>query len=299
MSQVLPQLLANGLYAGSLYALVGLGFVLEYRVSRAFNFAYAGFIAIGAYGCWWVLEIFGKRSSERLGSALFFAVVIGVALAAVGGWLADQSIFRILRRRGATPLVSLLASLGLFSVLQNLISLIAGDNTKVIRTGGGMHSFPSLGPVRLTMVQVGVIATSLLVGLIMALALRRSSWGQRLRAVANDPDLALVLGLPVNRVHASVRSLGSGLAGMAGIWIALDTDLTPLMGFRLLILVSAAMVIGGLGSLSGVVLGGMLLGMVQNLGVLYFATEWQDCVAFTLLVLFLLFRPQGLLGKFG
>src|ERR1700688_2073732 len=301
MSGVIAQLFVNGVFAGSLFALVGLGFVLEYRVSRAFNFAYAGAMAVGAYSCWAILHL-GAAWRGGIGAPLLLAAAAaGTTVAGAFGWLLERCAFRLLRRRRATSLVLLLASLGVLAMVQNVISLVVGDDTKVLRSVARVSaislSLPVVGAVRLTTAQVGVIATGAFVGVALALLVGVTDWGRQVRAVANDVELATIVGIPVDKIHAQVRGLGGALAGMAGIWTALDTDLTPVIGFRPLVMVSVAMVIGGLGSVTGVVIGSLVVGLVQNLGVLFVETKWQDSIAFVLLLAFLVFRPQGLLGR--
>ncbi|HYR78153.1 MAG TPA: branched-chain amino acid ABC transporter permease [Pyrinomonadaceae bacterium] len=294
------QLLVNGLIAGSLYALVGLGFALEYRATKFFNFSFAAVFAVGAYSCWAIIKLFNLESESVVSLPFVVAAAGGVIAASLLGWLLEVIFYGPLRQRLATPLILLLASLGIFVIVQNTISLLAGDDVKVIRPGQVMPGlfFTLLfgATVSLTKVQLGAFLTALGLGLVLSLILKFSSWGKKFRAVANDTQLANIFGINTNRIHASVHAIGGALAGVAAIWMALDTDLTPLLGFRVLVVSMAAMVIGGVRSLPGVVLGAMIIGLFQNLVAIQLDTKWQDTGVFLLLLAFLLFRPQGLLG---
>jgi branched-chain amino acid transport system permease protein len=295
------QLLVNGLIAGGLYALVGLGFALEYRVTNFFNFSFAAVFAVGAYSCWAIIKLFKLESANIISLPFILAATGGVIAASLLGWLLEVIFYRPLRRRQATPLILLLASLGIFVVIQNTISLLAGDNVKVISPGSitpGLHfPLPFGATVYLTKVQLGAFLTALGLGLALSLILKFSLWGKKLRAVSNDTQLASIFGINTNRIHASVHAIGGALAGVAAIWMALDTDLTPLLGFRVLVMTMAAMVMGGVGNLPGVVFGAMIIGIIQNLVAIQVDTKWQDTAVFLLLLGFLLFRPQGLLGE--
>ena len=127
--------------------------------------------------------------------------------------------------------------------------------------------------------------------------LKYTKIGQAMRAVANDPELASVTGIETDRVILSTFALGSALAGIAGILVALDVDMTPTMGMNALLMGVVAVIIGGIGSIPGVALGALLLGMAQQFGIWKISSQWQDAIAFVILLIFLLFRPQGFLGK--
>jgi branched-subunit amino acid ABC-type transport system permease component len=150
---------------------------------------------------------------------------------------------------------------------------------------------------RITPVQIVIILTSLALFALTALILKRSKIGKALRAVANDPELAVVAGLDKDRIIYFTYFTGSALAAIAAILISLDIDMTPLMGFQAMLYGVVAVVIGGLGNILGAYFGGLLLGLAQHLGVWYISSKWQDAIAFVILILFLLFRPQGFFGR--
>jgi branched-subunit amino acid ABC-type transport system permease component len=188
----------------------------------------------------------------------------------------------------------LLASLGLFVVIQNLISLAFGDDTKSIRRGVVAEGIPVLG-ARITVLQIEIILVGL--GLsVCAAALQGSRMGRFIRAVANDLELSRVVGIDCDAVILRSFALGSSFAGVAAILASLDTDMTPTIGFNALLIGVVAAIAGGIGSGWGAIFGGLLLGFAQNLGVWVLPTRWQDAITFAILLIFLLARPQGFFG---
>jgi branched-chain amino acid transport system permease protein len=204
-------------------------------------------------------------------------------------------VFRPLRTKKASDMALLLASLGLYVLIQNVISLLFGDDTKSIRRGAIKGGIQIIGAT-ITSVQVKIILTSLILSCLVAIALRRTRLGRSVRAVANDPELASIMGIESDRVILFVFVLGSGLAGFGAILASLDTDITPTMGFRALLMGVIALFAGGAGSPLGAIVGGFLLGVTQHLCVWKLPTHWQDAIVFGILVLFLLFKPEGFLG---
>jgi branched-chain amino acid transport system permease protein len=284
---MLPQLLVNGLIAGGIYSLVALGFGLIYSTTRFFHFAHGGVYAAGAYltyACW------------LSGLNLYAAIPLAVIGTSILGALLDIGIYRPLRKKGASSLILLIASLGLFTVIQNLISLLFGDDTKTIRSGTVTEGLPIFG-ARITPIQIAIIIISTLMILLCWLLMKKTKIGKAMRAVANDPELARVIGIESDRVILFTFALGSALAAVAAILISLDTDMTPMMGFYALLMGVVAVIAGGVGSIPGAALGGLLVGMAQHLGVWKLPTQWQDTIVFLILIFFLLFRPQGFLGK--
>jgi branched-subunit amino acid ABC-type transport system permease component len=150
---------------------------------------------------------------------------------------------------------------------------------------------------RITPVQIAIILTSFVLFALTAIILKRSKIGKALRAVANNPELAVVAGLDKDKIIYFTYFIGSALAAIAAILISLDIDMTPLMGFQAMLYGVVAVVIGGLGNILGAYFGGLLLGLAQHLGVWYISSKWQDAIAFVILILFLLFRPQGFFGR--
>ena len=285
---MINQLILNGIIAGSVYTLVAVGFAVIYRTVRFFHFAHGVVFTAGAY--------FTYLFKAWLGWPVIVAIPVSIGLCAVLGMMMEIFVYRPLRHKESSALILLLASLGIYIVLQNIISMIFGDDTKTIRSGIVKEGINLLG-ARITPVQITIICVSLLLVLACFLFLKYTKIGRSMRAVANNPELARVTGINSDSVVFWTFAIGSALAGIAGILVALDVDMTPTMGMNALMMGVAAMIIGGVESIPGVALGALLLGMAQHLGVWKISSQWQDAIAFAILLVFLLFRPQGFLGK--
>ena len=285
---MLSQLILNGIIAGSAYALLALGFGLIYSVTHFFHFAHGGIYTIAAYATFF--------AATQLGLSLPGAIVFSIGLSAALGASIDLSVYRRLRVRKAQNTVFLLASLGLFILFENFISIIFGDDTKSIRHGLVSEGLPILG-ARITPIQIVIVGVSVALCFLTWFALHTTPMGRMARAVSNDAELARVVGVNSDRVVLSVFAIGSMLAGVAAIVRSLDSDMTPTIGFEALLMGVVAMIIGGVGSVSGAVLGGLFVGLVRNLGVWKLPTEWQDAIVFVVLIAFLLLRPQGFMGR--
>ena len=285
---MISQFLINGVIAGSVYALIALGFALIYGTVRFFHFAHGIVFTAGAYSTFF-MKIW-------CGLPLFFSILIAVGLSAILGCLVEISIYRPLRRKDVSSLILLLASLGIYIVLQNILSMVFGDDTKTIRSGIVEEGINIIG-ARITPIQMTIIVLSLLLVTSCFFFLKYTKMGRTMQAVANDSELASVSGIDTDRVILFTFALRSALAGIAGILVALDLDMTPTMGMNALMMGVVAVIIGGVGSIPGIALGALLLGLAQHLGVWKISSQWQDAIAFVILLIFLLFRPQGFLGK--
>ncbi|MCX5905465.1 MAG: branched-chain amino acid ABC transporter permease [Proteobacteria bacterium] len=285
---IVNQLFINSLIAASVYTLVAVSFYLIYSTTRFFHFAHAVVFTSGAY--------FAYLFHILLGLPLLIAAGLSAAACAGIGSLLETGIYRPLRKIGASSMILLLASLGIYIVLQNVISILFGDDTKSMRTGDVVEGLNIFG-ARITPIQITIILTSIILVTLVSLFLQKTRMGKAMRAVANDPELANISGIESNRVIAVTFIIGSALTGIAGILVALDVDMTPTMGMNALMMGVVAVIIGGVGSVPGAALGALLLALAQNFGVWKISSQWQDTIAFTILLVFLLFRPEGFLGK--
>ena len=285
---MLDQLLANGVIAGAIYSLVALGFALIYQATRFFHFAHGAVYTFGAYFAYLFAVQLGLDRIVAFPLACLATMVIGIGC--------EVAVYKPMRTKRATDLTLLIASLGLYIVLQNVISIAWGDDTKTMRTGVVVEGHEFLG-ARITDIQITIIVTSIVLITLISLMLTRMRFGKALRALANDPELARLSGINSNQYIMYAFAIGSFLAAVASIMISFDTDMTPTMGFNALVKGVIAVIIGGMGSLPGAALGGLFLGLAENLGVYWLPSKWQDTIAFVILILFLLFRPYGILGK--
>lgn len=285
---MVSQLLLNALIAGSIYALVGSGFALIFRVVRFFHFTHGLTYSLGAYTTFALSAWFHVPIVQ--------AIAISMIAAALAGLLLDVAVFAPLRAQGASALVSLLASIGLYVVGQNLLSITFGDAARSIRPHAVVPGMQVLG-ARITVFQLLIVVSAMSIITAVAIWLSWTRWGRQTRAVADDRELAAIVGIPVQRTVRRIAMVGSALGGLAGVLSALDRDMVPTMGMNALLMGVVAMIVGGQNSVVGVVLGGLLIGLAQNLGILLVSTAWQDAIVFVILILFLILRPQGFLGK--
>jgi len=282
------QLLMNAIIAASVYSLMAISFGLIYSTVRFFHFAHGVVFAIAPY-CAFLFHV-------QLGWPLAPSVAMGVLASACAGAMCDLCVYRPLRRKKASPLILLIASLGIYVTLQNLISLVCGDDTKTMQFGVVQEGVNVLG-AHVTPLQMTTIGISVALVIALTAFLKATRIGLRIRAVANDPQLAACSGISSDQVILWTFLIGSTLAGVGGILASLDTDMTPTMGMNALLMGIVAVIIGGTGSLPGAVIGALLLAIIQQFGIWRIGSQWQDAIAFAVLLVFLLWRPDGIFGK--
>lgn len=278
------QLLVNGLVNGSHYALLGLSFGLIFGTTRITHFAYGPLYALSAYACWW--------ASARLGLPLAGAFAFGIAAGAAAGVLCYVFLYRPFERAGSPPLVILIASLGLLILLENAIGIVFGTDTKVVEAPpAGIFL---LGPAVVTSVQLAQVGALVASALALWLFLSRTRFGRAVLAQTDNPEMATIVGIDTQRMSLLVFALGSALAAVPACLVLVKDGATAHMGFIAVFMGFVAVVVGGIGSLRGAVAGGYALGLVESLGLWKIPSEWQSTIAFVVLFLVLLFRPQGL-----
>jgi len=280
------QIIANGINASVTIALVACGFGLFYRVHRFFHIAHAMVIASGAYGTQVAWKWFGVSPLS--------SILCGIVTACAAGCVIEAAVYRTLRVKGAGPLVLLIASVGVFVFLQNVAALVFGNDPLPILEGPA-RTVSVLG-ARVSWIQITALIATVALLLGTHLVLRWTGFGLAIRAIADDPHLADLLGLPAERGRSLTAVLASGLGGVAGIVLALETAASPLMGLGPLMFGVVAFIVGG-GGLLGTVLAALLLGLTQHLGAWVIGSQWQDAIAFIVLLAFLLVRPEDFLGK--
>ncbi|MGV8079407.1 MAG: branched-chain amino acid ABC transporter permease [Syntrophales bacterium] len=283
---ILLQSIVNGILAGCIYALFAMGLTLIYGVLNFVNFAHGELIMWGAY----FLYLFvSEPFSLPLGVAVAPAILCTVCL----GMVMDFAIFRPLRK--ADRLTLLIAAMGLSFLLRNAAQLFWGAE---VRTYGLdiSRGFQFLG-VSLTAQQILIIVVTVICVIGVYLLFFRTSIGKSMRAVSDNLDLARVVGINARRSIRAAWIVSAALAGTGGILLALDTNLNPEMGVINLVKAFAATLIGGVGNLWGALLGGLLIGLAENLSVLVISPGYKDAVAFAIMVVILLTRPYIVTGK--
>jgi branched-chain amino acid transport system permease protein len=295
----------DGLTFGAIYALVALGYTLVYGVLNLINFAHSEVFIVGCYAVFFTLSGLGfGPSAPHLGFwsivlNLILALIIAMAASAITAFLLERVAYKPLRRRNAPRLVFLITAIGASFAIQYTIFLIRGPNAEAALT---MYRPTPIFDVFGTIIdsqQLVIVIAALLMMVATDLFISRSRTGRGIRAVAQDPDTATLMGVNKERIIITTFVIGGVLAGAAALFyvMKIPSGVQYTGGFVLGIKAFAAAVLGGIGNVRGALLGGFLLGLIGNYGqILLGNSQWTDVVAFVVLVLVLLVRPQGILG---
>lgn len=286
---VFIQLILNSIIAAAIYALVALGFNLIYGATKFFNLAHGVVAAIGGYAVFYF--------AKTLGWNVYLAVTISVVLAGLVGYALEKLVYLPLRRKKASNMVLLVASIGAFALLQAVIAILFTSQFQTLpQAAGGQKLYMLPGGV-ITQTQIIIILAGIVVMSGLALTLKYASFGKAVRAISDDEEVARIVGINTGKVIGYVFFIGSAIAGLAGILVGFDTGIEPTMGLGLLLKGVIASIVGGVGNLYGGVLGALLLGFAENFGIWHIRGEWKDAIAFLLLIGFLIFRPRGIMGR--
>jgi branched-chain amino acid transport system permease protein len=294
---VFLQQMINGLTLGSVYALIALGYTMVYGILEFINFAHGEVYMLGAYfgiillGYFTAVGLTAFSLPLAVGLSLLFAVVFCSAY----GFTIEKLAYKPLRN--APRLSPLISAIGVSIFLQNYVMLTQGATDKVfpsIAGGAGFAFFSS----RITYLQSLIIAVSAFIMVLLHLFVMKTKTGRAMRAVAQDKTMASLVGINVDIVISVTFIIGSGLAAVAGVMVAMYYGLVNyFIGYTAGIKAFTAAVLGGIGNIPGAMLGGIVLGLVESLGASYISSEYKDAYAFVILIVILLLRPEGLLGK--
>lgn len=283
---MLFQFIANGLTAGALYALIAVGFALIFNGTRILHLAHGAVFTFAGYAMF-ILTV-ELRLNVILGLTL--AVLLTGLVGAACEWL----VYRPLRNRGAGPAAELVASIGLLTFLEAIFAMVFTTDTKSLHDGAlATYTF---GDVVLTSLHLVIAGVALVLFPVLQLFLTRTRYGRGIRALADNPRLAQVLGVRTAQMYTLIFTLGSALAGVASCLSSYDLGVRPQVGFSIMFIALVAVIVGGIGYLPGAAAGGMILGLLQQAGLWYLSARWQEVVVFGVLVVFLIVRPQGLFG---
>lgn len=228
---------------------------------------------------------------------LIFAVFAGVAIAGFSGWLVDRFIYRPLREKKASSMVFLVASLGVLTAFQSLAAIIFTNQFRLLGSNMRMPPAIEICGYYITEIQIVTVALMLLIMAGLVLSLRMTMFGKAARAINDDLEVAKMVGIDTDRTTGQIFFVGSAIGGLSGILIGFDTGIEPAMGMGLLFKGVISAVVGGVGNIYGGVAGAFILGLIENFGIWKLASEWKDAIAFSVLIIFLLFRPQGIFNK--
>ena len=283
----LIQTLISGLSIGSIYALIALGYTMVYGIAKMLNFAHGDIIMVGAYAV--ITAVF------TMGLPPFIAILISIALCALLGIVIEFLAYRPLRQ--AQPLAVLITAIGVSYLLQNLALLIYGSEQKAFPT---IVALPTvhIGGVYIDGITLATLVVTAVIMVALSLFINKTRMGKAMRAVSEDKEAAELMGISVNRTITVTFAIGSALAGVAAIFYgAAYTYIRPTTGAMPGIKAFTAAVFGGIGSIPGAMLGGILLGVIEQLSKTYISTLWADAIVFGVLVVVLVVKPTGLLGK--
>jgi branched-chain amino acid transport system permease protein len=282
------QLAATGLVVGSLYVLCAIGWGLIYGTTLHFHVAHGAVFTLAAY--------YAYAAQKFLGLPLAIAVIGAIAAAALSGMLIDLLIYQPLERRGAIRTTLFIASLGLLTLIENVLAIIFTPDP--LRMDVGWLAGPvQLGPVFLTRLHLVSVATAILGFLALMTFLKHSLLGRAIRAVSSSPEMARTVGIDLKRVHLLTYAVGSAISAPAGILLAMDVGVEPYRGTTFVLLASVAVIMGGIGSIPGALLGALFLALLENLGVWKIPSEWQSSISFGVFLIFIVVRPRGLFGR--
>ena len=282
--------LISGISLGSVYAIIALGYTMVYGIAKMLNFAHGDVIMVGAY------TVFVAMSSSGLPALP--AILLSMAVCTVLGVVIERVAYRPLRG-AASPLAVLITAIGVSYLLQNLALLIFGSNTKSFST------VVPLSPLKLAGGQITIsgetivtILASILIVVGLSLFINRTKPGQAMLAVSEDQGAAKLMGINVNGTIALTFAIGSSLAAIAGVLLcSAYPSLTPYTGSMPGIKAFVAAVFGGIGSIPGAMIGGILLGIIEIFGRAYISSQMADAIVFAVLIIVLLVKPTGILGK--
>jgi branched-chain amino acid transport system permease protein len=304
------ELFRNGLALGSLYALIALGYTMVYGILKLLNFAHGDVYMVGAFIGFGVLNAFGGSPSPSIAILPLIVLMFVVAMLGSGalGVVIERFAYRPLRN--SPRLTVLITALGVSFFLQNSMLLLFGaqfrsyesfqlgsDNPAVFAPGALVEPVFTIAGVNFQRIQIAVLATSVALMVALTLLVAKTTLGKAMRATAFDHEAAAMMGIDVNRVIAATFFIGSVLAGAAGVMFGLMfSQINHFMGFYAGLKGFTAAVVGGIGSIPGAMLGGILVGLVESYAQGYLGGQWSDIAVFAILIIVLLVRPTGLLG---
>jgi branched-chain amino acid transport system permease protein len=293
LENLLQQLL-NGVTWGSIYALVALGYTMVYGVLKLINFAHGEVYMMGAMAGFYAAHALGVAQEPSLG-ALLLVLAIAMSACALLGALIERVAYRPLRNAGR--LAPLITAIGVSLLLQNAGQIVFGADPKFFPALLESRELVRVGGIAVSNIQVTVLVTALVLMAGLQFVVRRTRFGRAMRAVSYDAPAAALMGVPVGAVILGTFVLGSILAAAAGILVGLSNPkIDPLMGLMPGLKAFVAAVLGGIGSVPGAMVGGLLLGVIETLVTGYLSSTYRDAIAFVILVLILLVRPTGLFG---
>jgi branched-chain amino acid transport system permease protein len=296
------QLTIDALTLGSVYALIALGYTLVYGVLKLLNFAHGDVFMVGSFVGFGVLQLLGGSADPRVPVWLLLSLVTLAAMGACAGLGVAIERFAYRPLRDAPRIAPLISALGVSFFLANSMQLLFGApprnyDTFAIHNAVLYTSGFDIGNVHMPLLRIITIVAAFALMVALWLLVNRTRTGKAMRATSYDREAASMMGIDIDRVIVFTFVLGSALAGAAGVFFALRVPTTVSIGFVAGLKGFTAAVIGGIGSIPGAMAGGLLLGFAESYAQGYISTKWSDLIVFSILIAFMIFRPQGLLGR--
>ena len=284
------QQLLNALSLGSVYALFALGFTLVFGVLGVINLSHGAIFMLGSYSALLLVE--------KLALPLWLALLVAMLVTGLIGLIVDYLVLRPLRARNAPHLSPMIASIGVAIMLTNLAQGLFGAENKRFPLGTIPEQSISIGDLHVTAVQIGIVVISFVLMVVLLVVMRRTQLGRALRAIAESPKAAVLLGINVDQLFLLTSFAAAALGGVAGVLVGLSFNaISPFMGQPMLHKGIAVIILGGMGDIRGALIGGLFLGFAEVMSVAYLSSDFRDAVAFGLLFVILLVRPSGMFGK--
>lgn len=287
MIQFLQQMI-NGLSLGSIYALIALGYTMVYGIIKLINFAHGDIYMLGAFTAFYATTFFHLN--------FFVALIIAMLLCGVLGVLIERIAYKPLRH--ATRITALITAMGVSYVLEYTMQYFAGSDVKTFPTNLLENTAFSLGGVRITMMQIYIFVITIILMVLLTYIVNKTKMGRAMRAVSVDEDAAKLMGINVDTTISFTFFLGSCLAGVAGVLVGVYyNSINPLMGMTPGLKAFIAAVFGGIGNIPGAMIGGLFIGIAETLVTAYGSSLYKDAIVYVILILVLILKPDGLLGK--
>lgn len=293
MNQFLQQLI-NGLSLGSIYALIALGYTMVYGIIKLINFAHGDIYMIGAYSSFYITRILGYKDGSNLG-VFVIALVATMIICGITGMIIERIAYKPLRH--ATRIAALITAIGVSYFIEYMMQFFIGAEPikyPQLIPNNAFH----LGPVRITAEQITIFVITIALMLLLEFIINKTKMGRAMRAVSVDEGASQLMGINVDTTISFTFLLGSALAGVAGILVGVYYNtMNPLMGFTPGLKAFIAAVFGGIGSVPGAMIGGFFVGFAETMVIAYGSSLWKDAIVYVILILILILKPEGLLGK--
>ncbi len=282
---ILPQLIVNSIIAGATYTLITLGFNLSYGTTKFLNAAHGSLAAVAGF-----IVFFLGRS---FGLGIIPSSALGIIGASILGFFTELLVFRALRARRASTAVLFLASLGVFTMIQAALAILFTSQFQQLGNLGSPR-YEFFGAV-ITKPQVIIILAGIFVFAALLALLNKTMFGKAIKAIADDEEVARIMGIQTDKVIGRVFAISSGIAGLAGILIGIDIGIQSTMGLWVFLEGAVSAIVGGIGNIYGGVLGSFILGFAENFGIWKISGAWKPAISFGILIAFLVFRPKGIM----